>query len=138
MNGIWTVLAQAEISDLASRFQRDRGGIALDRMLIGLLVIGVIVLSVWLFAMYYNWRENNNKRSPSGLFRQLCQAHKLDFRSSRLLRKLATWHKLTHPARLFLEPERFDAAKLSPVLKQQQATLERLRNHIFGKQLVQG
>ena len=138
MNSLWATLAQANVSDMGRRFQRDGGGIALDRLLIGLLILGCIALSAWLFAMYYNWRENNASNSPSNLFKQLCRAHKLDFRCCRLLRMLARWQKLPHPGRLFLEPERFDPANVGPSLKQHQATLLKLRDHIFGKQLAHG
>lgn len=138
MNGMWLLLAQSNVEEMGRHFSRDGGGIAIDRLLIGLLIIGSIAVSLWLFSMYYNWKENNGAHSPGALFHQLCKAHKLDFRSCRLLRQLASLQKLSHPARLFLEPERFNPANLNPAMKQHQAALVKIRNTIFGKTLAQG
>jgi hypothetical protein len=66
---------------------------------------------------------------------ELCRGHELDQVSRRLLRSLATWHRLAQPARLFVEPQWFDAASLSEPLRMRQAELERLRDRLFGRRL---
>ncbi len=66
------------------------------------------------------------------VFRSLCKAHGLDRGSRRLLWQVARCQKLAHPACLFLEPNRFAAANLSPQLRQQAETLKRLETRLFS------
>ena len=78
-------------------------------------------------------RQYNN---PRALFRALCRAHGLDRASRRLLDQLARQQRLADPARLFLEPERFEPANLGASLKSQQARFTSLRDRLFAEPSV--
>ena len=50
------------------------------------------------------------QQSDSGLFCELCRAHKLTRRERRFLWRLAHDRQISPPARIFLEPDRFSPA----------------------------
>lgn len=92
------------------------------------LGIGMYVLSRVLQRQELPQRSN----SPRVLFRELCLAHDLDRNSRRFLRQIGRYQRLDHLGRLFLEPERFEPANLSPKLRKNQALLQTLRQKLFG------
>lgn len=89
---------------------------------------GMYVLSRVLQRQELPQRSN----SPRVLFRELCMAHDLDRNSRRILRQIGRYQRLDHLGRLFLEPERFEPANLSPKLRKNQAMLQALRQKLFG------
>lgn len=89
---------------------------------------GMYILSRMLQRQELPQRSN----SPRVLFRELCMAHDLDRNSRRLLRQIGRYQRLDHLGRLFLEPERFEPANLSPKLRQNQALLQSLRQKLFS------
>jgi hypothetical protein len=111
-----------------SRARFDMGDLVTGLLIVAALLLGVILLSRYLA------RQDRGRvfHNPQALFRSLCKAHGLDRQSRQLLWRIARWQRLNHPARLFLEPTRFDAANLSPQLAQQMATIESLRARLFG------
>jgi hypothetical protein len=58
--------------------------------------------------------------------------HGLDASSRRLLNRVVGFHRLAHPARLFIEPKWLDPASLGPGFRPQAAALEKLRNRLFS------
>jgi hypothetical protein len=46
--------------------------------------------------------------------------------------RLARSHGLRAPARVFLEPERFESSRLSPVMRRHAARLEGLQDRLFA------
>lgn len=89
---------------------------------------GMYILSRMLQRQELPQRSN----SPRVLFRELCMAHELDRNSRRFLRQIGRYQRLDHLGRLFLEPERFEPANLSPKLRQNQALLQSLRQKLFS------
>ena len=111
-----------------TRARFDAGDVVTGLLIVAGIVLAMIFLSRYLAKhdrgrVYYN---------PKALFRSLCKAHGLDRRSRRFLWQVARWQRLAHPARLFLEPNRFDVANLSPQLRRQTEMLERLQATLFG------
>lgn len=96
-------------------------------VLVGLF-IALVLLSRWLSRRDRSQHFN----SPRALFGALCQLHDLDRVARKLLRELAAHHKLAQPARLFLEPDRFEPNQLSPSLLARQPALEAVRARLFS------
>jgi hypothetical protein len=88
------------------------------------VVIALICLAVYAITYLVNrWQYN----SPTSLFRGLCRLHGLNRNARQLLRRVARYHRLAHPARVFTEPGLLDSARLSPSSRAFQAALgERL------------
>lgn len=97
------------------------------------LSLAAIVLVLW-FTSYCSGgrRRTTAYHSPGRLFLTLCRAHRLGWRDVWLLWRLARWYELEDPARLFLEPERFDPSTLSRRLTRQAARLRLLRSRLFA------
>jgi hypothetical protein len=72
--------------------------------------------------------------SPRALFRTLCKAHNLDRPQRTLLKQLAKHHKVSLPARLFLETQWFDLETLSPALRERQHEIESIRALLFASE----
>jgi hypothetical protein len=68
---------------------------------------------------------------PQRLFRDLCRAHRLGWRDVQLLRKLARFEQVDPPARLFVEPRRFQPSVAEQLACTPQ-DLTRLRQRLFG------
>lgn len=104
---------------------------------VALVVASVIAVGVAfsLVMRYLAWREGRRYHHPQKLFAELCRAHSLDRMSRKRLQRLAAAHKLTDPARLFLEPERFETAHLDASINDDRAALVALRDLIFYEQL---
>jgi hypothetical protein len=101
-------------------------------VVIGLLILAGVVLAMVFLSRYLASHDRGRVyNSPRALFRSLCKAHNLDRGSRRLLWQVARWQRLAHPARLFLEANRFDAANLSPQLRQQADLLKQLQTRLF-------
>ena len=111
-----------------TRARFDSGDVVTGLLILGSVILGMVLLSRYL-ARTDRGRVYN---SPRALFRSLCKAHGLDRGSRRLLWQVARCQKLAHPACLFLEPNRFAAANLSPQLRQQAETLKRLETRLFS------
>jgi hypothetical protein len=127
---------QGRISELGKQF-REGGGAGLDTTYLVVLIVAVVamIVIVGVLAHFLGLREAIGLNRPRALMTELCRGHELDQVSRRLLRSLATWHRLAQPARLFVEPQWFDAASLSEPLRMRQAELERLRDRLFGRRL---
>lgn len=103
---------------------------------IALLVAVAIVLGLVIRALARRY-ETEAFNSPRALFRVLCRAHRLTRSERKLLGKLADEQQLEQPARLFLEPERFEAALRSVELAAYRRDLARLRARVFANATVE-
>ena len=100
---------------------------------------GVVVIAAGLVATAWvraHWagplRESLARSSPNRLFRGLCRVHALAWADRRLLWRLARFQGLDTPARLFLEPERFDRAALDPRMPDAQTRYQAIRGRLFA------
>ncbi len=110
------------------RPQIDGGQLAIYLAITVGLIVAVCVIFYFGTRMRNNWRF----KSPLALFLGLCQAHKLDVGSKKLLRQVAQQHKLDQPARVFTDPQWIDKASLSGALRSQSMKLGILRERLFG------
>ena len=105
-------------------------------LVIFLAILAGVVLAVYLLSRFLAYKDGRKSfNSPRALFRALAKAHNLDRASRRLLRRVARWQRLAHPARLFLEPTRFDPSNLSPQLRERITEIQTLRDRIFAARI---
>lgn len=99
------------------------------------LFVAVVVIAV--FGVVARILANQDKHrlynSPRALFRALCQAHGLDRTDRGLLKQIASSQRLSTPARLFLEPERFEPSMLVADLRSHREAILVLRNRLFAQ-----
>jgi hypothetical protein len=70
---------------------------------------------------------------PAKLFRELCRAHGLGYRSRRLLKRLASARNVASPALLFVEPEHFEPSALPASFQSSAQELRQLRAQLFDE-----
>lgn len=109
-------------------YWQDTGAIVVSLALVGLLV----AFALWL-KFYGRAQKRVSYNKPKALFGALCRAHRLVYAERRLLKSLARGHKLKQPARLFLEPARFDVESLGGRWRKRQPRLVALRGRLFGE-----
>jgi len=107
-----------------------------DKAFETLLVTGIIIaISLTLLLVGRHFRRFERLKSydsPPELFRELCRVHRLDWSSRRLLKRLAAEWEMTSPALLFIEPERFNAARLPADWQSSAEQLNQIRQQLFG------
>jgi len=126
---------QGSIENMSSHF---RDGAARPGLLpVAILVVVLLILgvAVWLFSRWMNQRHQGGYNSPRAMFNELCGAHDLDYNSRRVLKRLAKFHGFSQPARIFLEPGRFDSHNVSTAINEDPEFIEKLRDDIFGREL---
>ena len=129
----WLLWADRErIRAMSENFRGEGARLDTDDVLIGLACLTGLALAGWALARYVAFRERARRvYSPRGLFDQLCQAHGLDRASCKALLRLAQQEQLEHPARLFLEPDRFD--RPSAAIAESRDSYKQLQRRIFGE-----
>jgi len=95
-------------------------------------VLAVLTALMLVLSWYYRQRARWRQDSPQTLFVELCEAHALSWSDRQLLRALATAHELPCAARVFVEPERFDVARLPRALSSRADEITSLKHRLFG------
>lgn len=122
------------LRSLARGFQDKEDELTPSTVLAVLVVATGLLLAIWLLSRWATKKERlGSYHSPSGLFRALCRAHRLDLRQRRLLRRLARVRKLPQPAALFLQPDCFVPATLTPDLQREADAVAALGKILFGE-----
>jgi hypothetical protein len=129
----WLLWAQQDkFRSLGANFRGEHARIDMSEIVIGLTCLTAAIIAFWLLGAYLARRERFRRTyNPRGLFHELCHAHGLDRAGRTALWQLARQQELEHPARLFLEPERFDEPSRAP--DEQGETYRRLRLKIFDE-----
>lgn len=100
---------------------------------VAVLIVGGLLAAVAILVSQTGRRQRRAMPSnPRRLFADLCQAHGLARDDRRLLHRLAGSQGLDAPARLFLEPERFDPAVLPARLRSWGARFQAIRGRLFA------
>ena len=103
-----------------------------DMLMIAMLVLGAVGVIVLLSVLLRLQERRNRCNNPQKLFRDICRLHELDRKSRKLLTQLARHQDLEHPARLFLEPARFNPENVGAELGQHQREFDTLRGRLFS------
>jgi len=127
------------LDNFAREFQGRQTRVNSGYLTTGLVILVGMVLAVWLLSLvldrYGGRRPVDNSLA---LFLALCRAHRLRWSESWLLWRVARDQALSEPARLFLEPERFDAANLGPIVRLRSDELEAIRERLFAGATADG
>lgn len=105
------------------------------RALIVLTIASVLFAILCRLSQRLSGRRSN---SPLGLFLSLCRMHRLSWRESWILWRVAAAHQLHDPARLFLEMQWYDSAQLPQRLRAYSSQLAVLRDRLIGPRAEQG
>ena len=127
------LLSQGRLANLGDRFRNGGGNFDWLTMLIVVVVMAIAIAVVWLVSQHLNKRETGGYHNHRSLYRELCRAHQLGWRDRRLLALLAHKQGVVVPARLFVEPERFEPPRLEGLKESQQTRLAGLREYLFGE-----
>jgi hypothetical protein len=123
--------------DLAGRMAESfRGeGVPFDSKGMAYAVAGlsVLVLVAWFLAHTAEREEKRGRCSPKRLFLSLCRANRLAWSDRWFLWRLAARHRLEDPARVFIEPDRFDPAEANLQSQRYLTHLKRLRARLFAE-----
>jgi len=129
----WLIAQSDVFRNLGAGFRGKAAQFNTSDLITVVLVLAVLAVGMYILSRVLQRQElPQRSNSPRVLFRELCLAHDLDRGSRGLLRQIGRYQRLDHLGRLFLEPERFDSANLSPKLRQKQALLQALRQKLFG------
>lgn len=131
------VLLAEDVSftDLGRNFRDGGNGYNVTHALLALLVFAALGVVIWFVVRYMSQRERRTYNSPRRLFNELCYAHGFNRRERRLLQRLARGQRLDHPALLFVDPQYYQAPRLTDALAARHDQLLHLRDLIFGKRL---
>jgi len=123
----------APVERLTSGFRQRQIRMDSGDVAIALLLFLGIAVALWVLSriQYYHASETSY-HSPLMLMFSLCRAHRLAWSQWWLLWRVARQQRLQDPARLFLEPERLDAANVGPVLRLRASQLEAICRRVFG------
>ena len=92
-------------------------------------VVLLLVVAVTLRMALVAWRRWQS--GPTWLFWTLCRAHHLGWGDRWLLWRLVRATELADPARLFVEPGRFEASALPGAVRSQAARLSKIALELF-------
>jgi hypothetical protein len=127
-------LAQSDpFNNMGRSFRGDEAHLQTSEALITLVFLACLILLVWLLSRVRGRRERELRtNSPRGLFRELCQAHRLERRARWLLARLARHYRLQDPGALFLNPRIWHAAEDDAAFAEERQELAELRDRLFG------
>ncbi len=98
------------------------------------LVGALVALTIATICTGLRWAlRQRAKKSPIGIFQELCAAHGLNRREQRLLRRLAGHYRLAHPAVLFVDPSLWESEGLDGPWKKQAQALRGLKDRLFAR-----
>ncbi|MEX2091112.1 MAG: hypothetical protein WD971_00470 [Pirellulales bacterium] len=107
------------------------GDKAFETMLVTGGLLAVCLTLIFIGRYFRRFERLKSYNNLPELFRELCRVHRLDWSSRRLLKRLAAEWEMTSPALLFVEPERFNVARLPADWQQDANQLERIRQQLF-------
>jgi len=134
---LWAISESNGLGEMAARavegLPRDPDAVNSTRlMLIAVGFVAVLFLVGALCCFSESRRRHAAFHSPRRLFFALVKAHRLSILDAWLLWRAACACHLEDPARLFLEPERFDPQALPRRLARHSGRLASLKNRLFA------
>ena len=128
------LFADPRLLKFQNSFQAREITVDSGQILIGLAILTIVILVLWIGSRAMERRARRGHFDSSlGLFLSLAKAHKLGWSERWLLWQLARCHQMKEPARLFLEPERFDSSNLTGSLLAKQNQLKLISRRIFAE-----
>ena len=132
------LLADFEVvRNMGHRFHGKNAQLHWNDLFMLLAIVLALAAAAWFLTRVARRERRRRTNSPRGLFQELCQAHQLDRQSRNLLWQLAKHQELSHPARVFLDPERFEPGQLPELLPTQVQRLANLRQQLFVEEALE-
>ncbi len=123
----------SRLESMGKQFRKGSKTFDSGDLVLWLIAVAAIILVFWLLVRYKEQQDGPDRtNSPRRLFRELRQAQRLTLADRWLLWRIARWQRLSQPAKLFLEPERYEPANLSPRLRSRTKQLAKLRDKLFS------
>jgi hypothetical protein len=130
--GVLLFAQDSRLEGFAKGFRPREGHLSMGSVLVGLMIVAGFIVGLWLLARLADrGREKRPSNSPARLFLSLCRAHGLRWPDRWLLWRVARHHRLSTPARIFIEPERLEPAGLGQALLRRADRLRALREGLF-------
>lgn len=117
---------------LGDRFRSENAAVGPVSVGVVTAVAIVIVTLIWLFTRTRHPEQKRPINHPWKLMTELAQAHRLSSQQQRLLQRMVRHFSVEPPARIFLEPERFDQAIQEATFQSQTPRLAQLKERLFG------
>ena len=128
------LFADSRLLKFQDSFKARETTVDSGQIMIGLTALTVVVIALWFVSRAMERRARRGRFDSSiGLFLSLAKAHNLGWYERWLLWRLARCHQLKEPARLFLEPERFDSSNLTDSLLVKHDRLKLIYRRIFAE-----
>lgn len=129
-DALWLLAQHSRWRHLGDRFG---GGTGLSMTDVLLLVAAVVlaIFGVFVLQRFAPHQHSGMYNDPRQLFRELCRSHGLGRSHRRLLKRLAAWRGLKHPAMVFVTPECFETVALPPELAGEAYAVGQLRMKLF-------
>jgi hypothetical protein len=124
--------AKTRLEGLSSAFRGRRARLEPSEVFRGAAVLLAVLVAAFAVTRLVMACRRHIRRNPWWLFLALCRAHRLRWRQRWLLWQVAKHQRMEHPARLFLEPARFEPAGLGPGLRRRVAELRGVRDQVFA------
>ncbi len=119
------------VDSIGSGFRDRQVHFSTREMMVWVLIVIAAALLTWLVVRVARWIVKHLRNGPLWLFIRLCQAHGLPWSDRWLLWQLAAYQQLRDPAYLFIDPDRWEDARIDPRLLIQSARLTELRERLF-------
>jgi hypothetical protein len=134
MNACSVLLADFEVvKSMSNRFHGRQAQLHTSDLLMGLGLFVIVALAAWALSRLTRRGDDRQQyNNPRSLFRELCQAHDIDRAGRALLQKVARSQNLS-PAQLFLEPDRWQAEALDPLLAPYEDECRALYERLFAQ-----
>jgi len=127
------LLAVNPLRSMGAGFRGSHARFGMDEAITGLAILaGVVVATLLLTHLLTREERLRRTNDPWSLFRSLCRAHRLQRVQVRLLHRVARAQQVDHPARLFLEPERYQIGCDDPQFGRDRAMLAQIASRLFA------
>ncbi len=125
------LLAQGAVENLGSGFRGNKGTPDWLTFVLVVVVVAAALGVVWMVSRHLSLKESGGYHNHHGLFRELCRAHRLGWSDQRLLATVARQQGVAVPARMFVEPDRFEADRLEDLTEEQRTRVAEIHETLF-------
>ena len=116
---------------LGDRFNTESAALGPISVGAAAVLATVAITLIWLFSKARNRDQSQPTNHPWKLLRELAKAHQLSTSQQRLLHRIIRHYAIDPPARLLLEPERFQAALGDAEFAHEKYGVLRLKERLF-------